>query len=55
MIPERRAEQAQLPLPFQPSLMASLTQEERDQVRRVLAQLLLLAAGHVQEEIGDER
>lgn len=55
MIPERRAEQAQLPLPFQPSLMVSLTQEVRDQVRRALAQLLLLAAGHMQEEDADDQ
>lgn len=55
MIPERRAEQAQLPLPFQPSVMASLTQEEQDRVRRALAQLLLLAAGHAQEEIADDQ
>ncbi len=37
--------QTQLPLPFHPRVTASLTDNERSQLRRALAQLLLSAAG----------
>ncbi|MCF8482932.1 MAG: hypothetical protein K9H25_21115 [Rhodospirillum sp.] len=55
MSPNRRAEQAQLPLPFQPSVMSGLTQEEKVLVRKALARLLLLAVGQSEEEIADDQ
>ena len=55
MIPRYRAEQAQLPLPLQPSPIARLSEEDRTVALTVLAQLLLAAAGAKPEETGDER
>ena len=52
---QRRTGQTQLPLPFQPSVTAGLTPDERDDVRKALAQLLLSAAGRGPEETSDER
>ena len=37
--------QAQLPLPFHPRVTANLSDNERSQLRQMLAQLLLSAAG----------
>jgi hypothetical protein len=37
--------QAQLPLPFHPRATANLTDNERSQLRQMLAQFLLSAAG----------
>lgn len=51
MIPERTPA-AQLPLPFQPSPIVQMTQEDRMAVLNALAQLLLSAAGA--EETSDE-
>ena len=47
--------QAQLPLPFHPRVTANLTDSERGQLRRVLAQLLLSAAGISLEVETDEQ
>jgi hypothetical protein len=44
MIPLQIIKQVQLSLPFQPSVTTSMTDSERDQLMRVLAQLLLAAA-----------
>ncbi len=44
MIPRQNIKQVQLSLPFQPSVTASMTDSERDQLMLVLAQLLLVAA-----------
>ena len=54
MIRDRRAERAQLPLPFEPSVAAGLPQVEKEQVRRALARLLLSAAGIATGESADE-
>ena len=51
MIPERTPT-VQLPLPFQPSPIAQMTQEDRTTALNALAQLLLSAAGT--EETSDE-
>ncbi len=45
----------QLTLPFQPSVTAGLTREERGDVRKALAQLLLAATGRAPEETIDEQ
>ena len=45
MTPDQNVNQAQLPLPFHPRVTANLTDDERSQLRRMLAQLLLSAAG----------
>jgi len=47
--------QAQLPLPFHPSVTANLTANERGQLRRMLVQLLLSAAGTSLEAETDEQ
>jgi hypothetical protein len=55
MIPQQNIKQAQLPLPFHPMVTANLTDNERDQLRRLLAQLLLSAAGISLEAATDEQ
>lgn len=55
MTPRHRTEQAQLPLPFQPSPIARLSEEDRTIALTVLAQLLLAAVGADPEEAEDER
>ena len=55
MSPRYRTEQAQLPLPFQPSPIARLSEEDRTVALTVLAQLLLAAVGANLEEAEDER
>jgi len=45
MTVKQNINQAQLPLPFHPRATANLTDNERSQLRRMFAQLLLLAAG----------
>ena len=44
--------QAQLPLPFHPRVTANLSDNERSQLRQMLAQLLLSAAG-ISLEVGN--
>lgn len=55
MIRKQTINQAQLPLPFHPRVTANLTDNERGQLRRVLAQLLLSAAGISLEVETDEQ
>ena len=55
MIPQQNVKQAQLPLPFHPSVTANLTDNEREQLRLMLAQLLLTAAGISLEVATDEQ
>ena len=55
MTPRYRTEQAQLALPFQPSPIARLSEEDRTVTLTVLAQLLLAAIGANPEEAEDER
>ncbi|NOX40952.1 MAG: hypothetical protein GXP05_10670 [Alphaproteobacteria bacterium] len=55
MIPEQSIEPTQLPLPFHPRVTANLTDNERGQLRRMLAQLLLSAAGISLEAGSDEQ
>ena len=55
MTPRYRAEQRQLPLPFHPSPIARLSEEERTAALTVLAQLLLAAVGANPEDLEDER
>jgi hypothetical protein len=45
MTKKQTINQAQLPLPFHPRVTANLSDNERGQLRRMLAQLLLSAAG----------
>jgi hypothetical protein len=45
MTRKQNISQAQLPLPFHPRVTANLTDNERGQLRLLLAQLLLSAAG----------
>jgi hypothetical protein len=45
MTRKQNINQAQIPLPFHPRVTANLTDNERGQLRQVLAQLLLSAAG----------
>jgi hypothetical protein len=45
MIRKQTINQAQLPLPFHPRVTANLSDNERIQLRQMLAQLLLSAAG----------
>lgn len=54
MIPRRPPDQAQLPLPFHPSPITQMTEEEKTTVLTVLSQLLLSAAGHEPEGVNDE-
>ena len=51
----QQTEAAQLPLAFQPSPIARLTEEERRAALLTLAQLLLSAAGINLEGMEDER
>lgn len=53
MNPER-TNAAQLPLPFQPSSIVQMTQEDRIAVLNALAQLLLSASEPRSEETRDE-
>lgn len=53
MIPER-IPPAQLPLPFQPSPLVQMTQDDRTATLSALAQLLLSAAGARADEASDE-
>ena len=53
MIPERTPA-AQFPLPFQPSPIAQMTQEDRTAALNALAQLLLSASESNPEETSDE-
>lgn len=55
MSPQERIETTQLPLPFQPSPIARLSEEERAAALLALAQLLLSATGTNLEEAEDER
>jgi len=55
MTREQNINQAQLPLPFHPRVTENLTDKERGQLRRMLAQLLLLAAGISLEAGTDEQ
>ncbi len=55
MIPQQNIKQAQLPLPFHPVVTANLTDDEREQLRLMLAQLLLSAAGISLEAAADEQ
>lgn len=54
MIPKRRTDPAQLPLPFHPSPIMQMTQEEKATALTALAQLLFSAAGTALEETSDE-
>ena len=55
MTRKQTVNQAQLPLPFHPRVTANLSDNERSQLRRVLAQLLLSAAGiSLEAEINDQ-
>ena len=54
MIPQEHTDPAQLPLPFQPSLVAQMAEEDRAAALTALAQLLLSAAGISPEEAADE-
>ena len=45
MTRKQNINQAQLPLPFYPRVTANLTNNECSQLKRMLAQLLLSAAG----------
>jgi hypothetical protein len=44
---------AQLPLPFHPPVTAPMNEQERETLRQSLAQLLLEAAGLIQEGSND--
>jgi hypothetical protein len=55
MTPDQNIKQVQLPLPFHPRVTANLTDRERGQLRRILAQLLLSAAGISLEAETDEQ
>lgn len=55
MIPLQNTRQVQLSLPFHPCVTANLTDKEREQLRLMLAQLLLLAAGISLEAATDEQ
>lgn len=51
----QRIDAAQLPLPFHPSPIARLSEEDRTATLTVLAQLLLAAVGADPKEAEDER
>lgn len=55
MPPRYRMKQAQLPLPFQPSPIARLSEKDRTVILTALAQLLLAAIGANPKELEDER
>ena len=55
MTREQNIDQEQLPLPFHPRVTANLTDNERGQLKQMLAQLLLSAAGISLEAGTDEQ
>lgn len=55
MTVQRHPGQTQLPLPFQPSVTAGLTRQERGDVLKALAQLLLSATGRAPQATLDEQ